>query len=221
MVRNYKRKTVTNYTEADIKEAIDAVRRNRVKPSAAAKDKNIPLATLYARLSETRGRGPRGAKPILSSEEELFLVQTIEIFEKCQLPLLRRSVIEIARAFMTELGKKISPTVQLTDWFISFMARHPDLKLTKCENLEKARSISCTPLVLKRWFEVLHGVLSKYKLLDARPDAIFNVDESGFFLDPGRRSVVVKRSTKHVISSQSGSDKEMTTVLICTSASGK
>ncbi|CAF3747959.1 unnamed protein product, partial [Rotaria sordida] len=136
------RKTVTNYTEADIKEAIDAVRNNRVKPSAAAKDKNIPLATLYARLSETRGSGPRGAKPILSSEEESFLVQTIEIFEKWQLPLLRRSVIEIARAFMIEL-------------------------------------------------------------------------------DPGRRSVVVKRSTKHVISSQSGSGKEMTTVLICASASGK
>ena len=150
MVRNYKRKTVTNYTEADIKEAIDAVRHNRVKPSDAAKDKNIPLATLYARLSGTRGGGPRGAKPILSSEEESFLVQTIEIFGKWQLPLLRRSVIEIARAFMIELGKKISPTTQLTDWFISFMARHPDLKLAKCENLEKARSISCTPLVLSK-----------------------------------------------------------------------
>jgi hypothetical protein len=54
-----------------------------------------------------------------------------------------------------------------------------------------------------------------------RPDAIFNVDESGFFDDPGRRSVVVKRSTKHIISSQSGTGKEMTTVVMCTSASGQ
>ena len=71
-----------------------------------------------------------------------------------------------------------------------------------------------------RWFETLHEVLSKNKLLD-RPNAIFNVDESEFFSDPGRRSVIVKRSMKHVISSQSGSGKEMTTVLICTSAIGK
>jgi hypothetical protein len=74
--------------------------------------------------------------------------------------------------------------------------------------------------ILDGWFETLKGVLTKYNLFD-RPNAIFNVDESGFFDDPGRRSVVVKRSTKHVIASQSGTGKQMTTVLICTSASGK
>lgn len=56
------------------------------------------------------------------------------------------------------------------------------------------------------WFETLKGVLSKHNLFD-RPNAIFNVDESGFFDDPGRRSVVIKRSTKHVIASQSGTGK--------------
>ncbi|CAF1524853.1 unnamed protein product [Adineta steineri] len=221
MVRNYKRKTVAKYTEADMQKALDAVRSKELKPLDAAKNNNnIPLATLYARLSGTRGNGPRGAKTILSSEEESFLVQTIEIFEKWQLPLLQNNVIDIARAYMLELGKKINQTAPLTDWFASFMHRHHDLKLTKCENLEKTRSVSCTPLIIQRWFETLHGVLSKHKLLD-RPNAIFNVDESGFFNDPGRRSVVVRRSTKRVISSQSGSGKEMTTVLICTSASGK
>ena len=39
---------------------------------------------------------------------------------------------------MLELGKKISPVAQLTEWFISFMFHHPDLKLAKCENLEKS-----------------------------------------------------------------------------------
>jgi hypothetical protein len=108
------------------------------------------VATLYARLSGIRGNGPRGAKTILSSEEEAFLVQTIEIFEKWQLPLLRKSVIDIARAYMMELGKKIDENSQLTEWFICFMARHPDLKMAKCENLEKARSVSCTPLVISK-----------------------------------------------------------------------
>ena len=241
MVRNYKRKTVTKYTDSDMKNALDAICNKQQKPSVVAQQFNIPVTTLYARLSGIRGSGPRGGKTVLSPEEEAFLVQTIEIFEKWQLPLLRRDVIDIARAYMLELGKQISSSTQLSDWFLSFMSRHRDLKLTKCQNLEKSRSVSCTPqviskwlliktgpidqnhfflLILEGWFQTLHGVLSKHKLFD-RPNAIFNVDESGFLNDPGRRSVVVRRSTKHVISSQAGSGKEMVTVLICTSASGK
>ncbi|CAF5229375.1 unnamed protein product, partial [Rotaria magnacalcarata] len=75
-------------------------------------------------------------------------------------------------------------------------------------------------LYLAKWFERLHVVLSKLKLLD-KPASIWNVDESGFFEDPGRRQVIVKRSTRYAISSQSGSGKSMTTVLLCTSAAGR
>ena len=80
-----------------------------------------------------------------------FLVQTIEIFEKWQLPLLRKSVIDIARTYMLELGKKINPTTQLNEWFTSFMPRHRALKLVKCENLGKARSVSWTPQVISQY----------------------------------------------------------------------
>ena len=207
MVRNYMRKTMTNYTDSDVKKALDDVRSKQLKPSAAAKKFNIPVATLHAWLSGIRGNGPPGAKTILSPEEEAFLVQTIEIFEKWQLPLLRKSLIDIARTYMLELGKKISLTAELTEWFVSFMSRHRDLKIAKCENLEKAWSVSCTPqvisklllleqslvdqnhvssLILEGWFETLHEVLSKHKLFD-RPNAI----QCGWvwvFDDPGRRS---------------------------------
>ncbi|CAF3468852.1 unnamed protein product [Rotaria sp. Silwood2] len=64
---------------------------------------------------------PRGGQTILSKEEEAFLIHTIETFEKWQLPLLRKSVIEIARSYMLELGKKISSTAGLNDWFSAFM----------------------------------------------------------------------------------------------------
>ena len=62
--------------------------------------------------------------------------------------------------------------------------------------------------------------LRKKKTLLNRPDVIFNVDESDFTNDPGRKQVIVKRSTKHPTSVHSGSGKTHTTVLMCTSASG-
>ncbi|CAF4338979.1 unnamed protein product, partial [Rotaria magnacalcarata] len=67
----------------------------------------------------------------------------------------------------------------------------------------------------------LNDVLTKHKLLNNRPEAIWNVDERGFGDDPGKRSVIVKRDSKHAISCQPGTGKSYTTVIMCTSASGE
>jgi hypothetical protein len=150
MVRHYERKKVQKYVQSDMDKALDAIRNRQLKPIAASKQFNIPVATLYARLSGTRGSGPRGARPILSLEEEQLLIQTIETFQQWQLPLLRQDVIGIARAYMLELGKTIDPNAQLKEWFSSFMNRHRELKISKCHNLQKARSVSCTPVVISK-----------------------------------------------------------------------
>ncbi|CAF4193164.1 unnamed protein product, partial [Rotaria sordida] len=95
-----------------------------------------------------------------------------------------------------------------------------EIKLAKTVKLEKSRSVACRKEIIDAWFKHLREVLEKFQLLD-RPEALWNADESGFFEDPGRRSVVVKRGTKHAISSQSGTGKSMTTVLMCVCANGE
>ncbi|CAF4814523.1 unnamed protein product, partial [Rotaria socialis] len=57
-------------------------------------------------------------------------------------------------------------------------------------------------LLIENWFKHLHNVLTKYNLFN-RPEALWNVDEAGFMDDPGRRSGVIKRTTKHAIAAQS------------------
>ncbi|CAF2042064.1 unnamed protein product [Rotaria magnacalcarata] len=73
----------------------------------------------------------------------------------------------------------------------------------------------------ERWFAHLNVVLTKDKLLNNRHEAIWNVDESGFGDDPDKRSVIIKRDSKHAISCQPGTGKSYTTVIMCTSASGE
>jgi hypothetical protein len=95
--------------------------------------------------------------------------------------------------------------------------------LSKCKILDLLDfvfSVKLNILFTDNWFKHLHGVLKKYNLFN-RPEALWNADEAGFTDDPGRRSVVIKRSTKHATSSQSGTGKSHTTLLICTSASGE
>ena len=57
--------------------------------------------------------------------------------------------------------------------------------------------------------------LTKSNLFN-RPDAIWNVDESGVTDGPSKKQVIVRRSTKHPISSHEGSGKSHTTALMCT-----
>ncbi|CAF3738952.1 unnamed protein product [Rotaria socialis] len=221
MPRTYVKKIKPNYLNADVDRALCLIKEKKLTVVDAGREYNIPLGTLYSRLSGKRGSGGRGRPPILLNDEEEFLVYVIELFQEWQQPLTRKCVINMARTYMIELGKKISSDVHLIEWFNSFMSRWRDrLKIATSMKLERIRSQSCTKEVITKWFERLHVVLSKLKLLD-KPASIWNVDESGFFDDPGRRQVIVKRSTRYAISSQSGSGKSMTTVLLCTSAAGR
>ena len=74
--------------------------------------------------------------------------------------------------------------------------------------------------VSDKWFQRLKGVLERNNLLN-RPDTIFSVDEFDFADDPGRKQVIVKRSTRHPTSVHSGSGKNHTTLVMCTSARGE
>ena len=62
-------------------------------------------------------------------------------------------------------------------------------------------------------------MFKKYDLSD-RPEALWKADEADFTDDLGGRCVVIKRSTKHAISSQSDTGKSHTTFLVHVSVSG-
>ncbi|CAF1090985.1 unnamed protein product [Adineta steineri] len=172
----------------------------------ASTNYHISCATLYARLSNRRGGGKLGRPTILSGEEENVLIHVIHKYQEWQHPLTRSDLISIARIFMIELGKQhITEDSLLREWFYSFQARwYEEIKLVETYKLESIRSLSCTQLVVDRWFERLQKVLTKLNLFN-RPEAIYNVDKSGFGDDPGRKQIIIKRDSKYGITSQGGS----------------
>ncbi len=91
-----------------------------------------------------------GAKTILSTEEEKFLIHVIHKYQEWQQPLTQSDLISIARNFMIELKKKnIDIYSSLREWFLCFRQRwQTEIKLVEAYNLEKARSISCTQLTV-------------------------------------------------------------------------
>ncbi|CAF1071129.1 unnamed protein product [Adineta ricciae] len=222
MPRSYIRKKQPHYSTADLDNALKSIRRNTLTVKEASKKYHIPPSTLYARLSNRRGDGKSGAKTILTNEEEKLLIHIIQKFQEWQQPLTRSDLISIARNFMMKLNKtNVTSTSSLRDWFLCFRQRWMNvIKLVEAYKLEKIRSVSCTQLVVDRWFDHLHKVLTKLRIFNS-PEAIYNVDESAFGDDPGRKQVIIKRDSKYATRTQGGSGKSYTTLIMCTSASGK
>ncbi|CAF4044322.1 unnamed protein product [Rotaria sordida] len=222
MPRTYVRKREPNYSIDDLKTALNLIRKKKMTVDVASTQYHNPRQTLYARLSGSRGGGKPGGVTILSHEEEKFLIHVVHKYQEWQQPLTRSDLISIARTFMLELGKKnITNESSLHEWFYCFHRRWgSEIKLVETYKFEKIRSISCTKIVVDRWFDHLKQVLSKLNLFN-RPEAIFNIDESAFGDDPGRKQVIIKRDSKYATCTHGGSGKRYTTLLICTSASGK
>ena len=123
MPPKYIRKTTSNYSNYDINHAIADIKNKKLIVTDVARQYNIPVTTLYSRLSRQTGDTSRGLSPILSKDEEQFLVYVIELFQEWQQPLPRECVIDMARTYMIELGKKISPNARLIECSHSFMTR--------------------------------------------------------------------------------------------------
>lgn len=149
MPRKYVRKSESKYSQGDLKEAIDCLKKKSMTVVEASKRYNIPTSTLYSRISGSRGNNPRGRHPILTKDEEAFLVHSVKVFQSWQQPISPSTVRELARGYMLELGKKIPTSTSLRDWFSSFMNRWSnELKVMKTMKLEKVRSKGCTKKVV-------------------------------------------------------------------------
>ena len=114
--------------------------------------------------------------------------------------------------------KGIRDTVVSHGWWEAFRRRHPEVTLRKPEPLSHARLAGSHPDVLSHYFEELESTLSDNDIMDS-PSVIFNLDESGFPLDPKSPLVVCRSGQQHPSSLSSG-NKSQITVLACCNAAG-
>ena len=103
-------------------------------------------------------------------------------------------------------------------WIKGFMKRHPKLTMRTSQALGVSRAISCTPLVLDKWFKDFEAFLREHNLLNC-PSALYNCDESGFPLTAHTGKVLAPIGSKSVNKVCSGNKQQITT-LACYNAAG-
>ena len=111
------------------------------------------------------------------------------------------------------LGVTVTPS-----WWKSFKSRHPDLVLRTPESLTHARVAGASHKIIENYFDILEATLSEHNIAD-RPCQIYNLDESGFPLNPKAPKVISKKCSKHP-ATLSSSERSQISVLCCCNAGG-
>ena len=208
-----------NWDEVSMREAVGIVHSKGMSVSRAATLHGIPRSTLNDHCHGRVLPGARSGRPtILSSTEEQDLVQFLLSSAKIGYARTRSEVISIVERMLSVRDDRAKQTVTI-GWWNKFCKRHPELVLRTPATLSLSRASASTKECIDNYFDVLEQVLDDYDLRD-QPSLIFNMDESGFPLDPKPLKTIHQRGEKNPVSITSGS-KSQVTVVACVSASGQ
>ncbi|KAF9411109.1 hypothetical protein HW555_009971 [Spodoptera exigua] len=182
----------------------------------ASKTYGIPRTTLRDKRNNKYINEHCGKQTVLTKEEEKRLVDWIFYLGKSGFPVTKDQLLETVAKLVENLNRSnpFKDGVPGKGWFLKFMARHPTISRRITQNLPTSRS-HITEEAVRAWFNRVHSYFEQNNLLDVLedPSRIFNCDETGFFLCPKGKQVLVRRGSKKVYSRVANDEKECLTVL--------
>ena len=206
-----------------MKRAIEAVKMDGKGLRQAAREFDLPVATLKRRVDGLVALDGRPGPPtILTKQEEDKLCEYCFLMADMGFGLTIEAVRSVAYRIAEASGRPhpFKKGIAGRDWYEGFVKRHPTLSLRKPEALSYARAKNASAKVVDDFFAKLAAVYSRLGLLN-KPTQIFNADETGVSkVHSPKMKVLAKRGQKTVWSLTSGERGRTHTILICASAAG-
>lgn len=214
-------KKLRQWSQEDMEKALEAVRIRKVPPAKAAREYKIPRKTLTDRLQNKVADSCKLGKPkALSDEHEKSLCGYIAYMASRGFPLTVNQIIMYAWCIDKMNGKKVfGETGPCYGWWLKFKARHPETaRLRRGESLDRGRALYSTADNLRHYFSLLKQVMDEGNFT-ARPQDIYNCDESIVDLNKSTQKVVIPKRMKAAHSRQVASTEHIS-IHCCVSASG-
>ena len=204
------------WSAESMEQVMNAVLNEGMSIRHAAEHYAVPKSTLGDRISGRVLPGSTsGPRRILNDEEEEELVAFLCRCASVGLSKSRKELLALVQAIAESKGTQHLIT---GGWWNSFIKRHPDITLRAPVPLSQARARATDEEVMDNYFDLLETTLQEYDLL-GKPGQIFNLDESGFPLNPKPLKGVFDKETKNPSAYCTG-DKAQITVLACVNAIG-
>lgn len=225
MPTKYKRKNSNrgNYTQENLRLAIQAV-KNGSSVLGASKTYEIPRKTLERKIkNNVSTTGKMGPDSMLGDANENKLVQHIKKAQKYGFPITVPDVRKIAYNFAESLkiNHKFNKEKAIagSDWFRSFLRRHPDLCIRKAEGISLGRGEGMNPVDVGNYFKLLQEILEQNEFFN-KPGCIYNVDETGLQLNNRPGHVIAAKGATDIVTVTSGEKGETISCIACCNAEG-
>ena len=109
MVRTYKCKTATKYSEKDLVAAVKAVKADGVKLLAASRKFNVPQSTLFDHMKDLHPKIGAGTPTILTPQEEKETVVILQVLQKIGFGLTKDLVGIVIRDYLNDQPLRPNP----------------------------------------------------------------------------------------------------------------
>lgn len=222
--RKYLKKASKPYTQKDVEKALTEVNngtRTMTLRKAAVAFK-VPKSTLHSKCTFATPIECRPGRPTyLTHEEEQVLETYIFYCADRGFPMSKPQLLPTVKKIVVDQGRETPFTDDTPGrhWYEGFLRRHPNISTRMSQNLTVPRA-SVDKETLQSWFEQIGNYMESAHLQNVKPESIFNMDESAFFLVPKGDKVLARRGCKAVYKVVAGDDKESLTVLFTVSAAG-
>ena len=205
-----------DWSELNMRGALDAI-HDGMSVSKASIIYGIPRTTLNDhKLGKVKPGAKAGPPLLLSTAEEDDLVKFLLSSADIGYGRTRSEVLNIVTQMLAHKGVE---HVVSNGWWNTFLSRHPHLRARTPATLSVSRARASTRECIDAYFDFLENILQQTGLADY-PALYFNMDETGFALDPKPGKTLHLCGQKNVLSISSGS-KAQITVITCVSATGQ
>jgi hypothetical protein len=206
------------WTNATLKQAMDAVTDHGMKVRTAARSFGIPPTSLRDHLyGKVVGR-KRGSQTVLKEEEETKLVKYLFKMQDLGHPLTSGQLrLKVALATQTRETPWSAAGVPGKSWLRSFKLRHPELTSRKSQGLELGRARGLCPSSAASLYCNLEELYTSFHY---PPSHIWNCDESGVQAGRSGGATVLAKMGSRSVHSIEPDQKEHLLVLSCINADG-
>lgn len=214
------------WSEGDMKSALEAVRQTTMGLNEAARNFNVPKATLQRHLKGFNKRSKDGKNQLGRSQDlpddiENDLVSHIMTMESRFYGLTRSSLLKLAYqiAMQNNVKTRFSNEKQAAgkEWLRGFLNRHNEVALRIPEATSLARAAGFNRQRVSQFYELLQKIVVDEKMSACR---IYNMDETGFTAVQKPQKVFAKKG-KHQVGAITSSERgRNVTFVCCVSAAG-
>lgn len=185
--------TISNYTKEMLDDAINKIKSGALSQRKACKMYKIPRSTINLKLKNKHNK-PVGRPTCLTMDEENIFRDHLLALSDLGIPIGLQDFRDVVKRYLDNIGKTVAVFKDNSpgyEWAKLYMERHPAIKEKIAQKISRKRAQVNEDMV-NEFFDRLEKEME-----DVSPDNIYNMDESGFHDDPGKKKLLFRRSTRH------------------------